>query len=153
MNDIRIFSASQVGLITLVLNCLIPSHKNHPGAGDPSIVNQIDNAISKSPNLKPIFLKGLLEIEVSSTESYKSEFRLLTQEQRIELLSTVELDHPNFFSLLLEYTYKAYYSNPRIIELLGYGATPPQPIGYALPPFESDMLNNVKRRPKIYRSP
>ena len=153
MNDTRIFNDSQIGLVTLVLNCLIPSHKNHPGAGDPWVIDQIDNAISKSPNLKPIFLKGLLEIEVSSNQSYKSEFRSLTQQQRIKILRTVELDHPRFFSLLLEYTYKAYYSNPRIIELLGYGATPPQPIGYTLPPFESDMLNKVKRRRKIYRSP
>ena len=70
MNDIRIFSASQVGLITLVLNCLIPSHKNHPGARDPSIVNQIDNAISKSPNLKPIFLKSLYDRKECCTDTH-----------------------------------------------------------------------------------
>ena len=153
MNGTRIFTSKQCGLMTLVLNCLIPPDNNLTEAEGPRIISQIDNEISKSQNLKPIFLNGLSEIEVSSNETYQTEFRSLTQDCRIELLRTLELNHPRFFSLLLEYTYKAYYSNPRAVELLGYGAKSPQPTGYTLPPFKFDMLNKVKKRRKIYRSP
>ena len=48
-------------------------------------------------------------------------------------------------------TYMAYYSNDRVLEGLGLEPRPPHPGGYAMEPNDLTLLDDVRRRPKLYR--
>ena len=149
--DMEVVNAELCLLLTSILDCLIPSDGRLPGAGGAGIVRYIDALMAGSEDTKQLFLQGLYEIEAASSELSKSDFGSLAQGQQVGILSSVEANHPAFFALLIENTYKGYYSNPEILRILGFAGRLPQPEGDSLHPFESHMLENVKKRGKRYR--
>jgi len=74
---------------------------------------------------------------------------------REAMLRGVESADPALFGRMLTGVYSGYYINPVvrgvIAERTGYAARPPQPEGYALPPFDPSLLETVRRRARSYR--
>lgn len=70
-------------------------------------------------------------------------------------LKTIETAHPEAFEKTVTAAYNAYYTDPAIrdiiAQLTGYENRPPQPDGYALPPFDESLLDQVKARGPIWR--
>lgn len=64
---------------------------------------------------------------------------------------------PDGFDRVVALAYIAYYTDPevrRVIEhVTGYEARPPQPLGYALPPFDDALLEVQRRRAPFWRNP
>jgi hypothetical protein len=149
--DIKELSENQKNLISNVLDCLIQPDDIAIGAGEAGIVNYICCAISTSNDLHKAISKITSAIQNASMTLYGSEFELLTQDNKIAILTNVEKKFPHFFEILVEHTYKGYYSNKDVLSLLGVNAIPPQPRGYSLSSFDKNMLEGVRQRGKKYR--
>lgn len=70
-------------------------------------------------------------------------------------VSAVEAAHPAAFASLLTGVYTAYYTDPAVRgaveQATGYSAGPPQPRGYALPPFDPDCVEAPASRAPSWR--
>ncbi len=144
-------SHEQVSLVTEILDQLIPNGDGFPGAGELGIAQHIDEAAGNEPKLRRLFLDGFNSIDITSFEMYSSGFSDLVSQQKIEVLKEVESRKSTFFKELVKHTYAGYYTNRNVIELLGLEARPPQPLGFELEPFDPSLLENVKKRGKMYR--
>lgn len=68
-----------------------------------------------------------------------------------------ETEAPETFEPLLVAAYNAYYTDPAIRDLIerltGYENRPPQPLGYALEPFDETLLDKARARAPSWRRP
>ena len=144
------FSDAQIELVTEVLNRIIPANEELPGAGEIA-VDYLDEVVGGSPRLKRIFNHGLSQIEVGAYRMYTQDLPSLSGEQIDVVLRQVEVDEGEFFDLLVRQTYNGYYTDPRIVELLGLEARPPQPLGHRVDQGNFTLVENVKHRGKTYR--
>ena len=151
LGETRVFTESQTSLLAEVMNRIIPAEDALPGAGDLGLTSQIDAAVGNSPALKKLFLEGLARIEIESHKSEDREFKDLSSYEKDRLLRVVEQERPDFFQVLVQQTYRSYYTNPTIFPLIGYEGYPPQPKGYPMKPFNESLLDNVKKRGPLYR--
>ena len=139
-------------LLTAVLDRVILHDSGAPGAGEMDVANFIDRVVAGSPSLTRLFLEGLADIEVASRGDHSEEFGKLSAADQTKVLRRVESENPQFFDALVEHTYKGYYSNPGVLRMRGLEDTPPQPEGFAVgPPFDPELLQNVRKRAKLYR--
>ena len=148
--DRRFFSTSQIELVTAVLDRIIPANDTMPGAGQIAL-EFLDDVIGRSPTLKRSIATGLSEIEVYAQGTYHHDFVSLSGEERDEVLRHVETAQPAFFEALRRQTYNGYYTNSRIIELLGLENRPPQPKGHQIETGHLGLIENVKKRGTVYR--
>jgi hypothetical protein len=144
------FSDAQIELVTEVLNRIIPANEELPGAGEIA-VNFLDEVVGGSPRLKRILHHGLSQIEVCAYRMYTKDFPSLSCEQMHAVLRQVEVDEGEFFDLLVRQTYNGYYTDPRIVELLGLEARPPQPLGHRVDQGNITLIESVKNRGIVYR--
>ncbi len=78
-------------------------------------------------------------------------FLALSGDERDAVLQGVEASHPRPFQRLLRLTYNAYYTDPSVRRAHGFEPDPPQPGGYAIPPFDESRLDPIKRRGRLWR--
>ncbi len=69
----------------------------------------------------------------------------------------VEAALPGEFERVVGVAYLAYYTDPGVRGVIervtGYAARPPQPLGYALAPFDEGVLAVQRRRAPFWRDP
>ena len=72
-------------------------------------------------------------------------------------LRAAEAAHPAAFERLVSAAYLAYYTAPPVRQVLarltGYEDRPPQPLGYALTPFDPSLLDRQRARAPFWRDP
>ena len=141
----------QMALAADVLDQLIPARDGFPGAGELGVAQHVQSVGGSDPGLGGLFQDGLASIESASRRTRSATFADLADDQKVQVLRKVEGESPGFFAMLLRHTYAGYYSNPRVIELLGLEARPPQPLGFHLDPFDPAMVERVRERGKIWR--
>ena len=119
----RFFSDDQRELVARVLDRIIPSNDRMPSGGEIA-VDFLDGFAGSAPQRKRLFGEGLMNIEAEASRLYSRAFQELTGDQRDQALQQVEAGHPAFFDQLVRQTYNGYYTNPRVVELLGLGDPP-----------------------------
>ena len=144
------FSDAQTELMIEVLNRIIPANEERPGAGEIA-VNYLDEVVGGSPRLKRIFNHGLSQIEAGAYRIYAQDLPSLSGEQIDVVLRQVEVDEGEFFDLLVRQTYNGYYTDSRIVKLLGLEDRPPQPLGHRVGEGNITLIENVKNRGIAYR--
>ena len=144
------FGDAQYGLVAEVLNRIIPADEKLLGAGEIA-VDYLDEVVGGSPRLKRVFSHGLSRIEVGAYRLYSQDFLSLTAERMDAVLRQVEADEGEFFDLLVRQTYNGYYTDPRIVELLGLEVRPPQPLGHRVDQGNITLIENVKNRGIAFR--
>ena len=142
---------AQRELMVSVLDRIIQRDGERPGAGEAGVVAHIDSVVGGSRWLKRWFAVGLSAIDMASRALRSRDFAELSTEDKDTALRKVETDHPDFFEALVKNTYGGYSSDPKVLPLLGLETRPPQPMGYQLEPFDTALLENVKKRGKVYR--
>ena len=145
------FSASDLALIEVLLDRIIPPEKHFPGAGEMGVANYIDGEVGQSTNLKVIFTQGLEQVLLASGCSDVKSLMKLPAKKKDASLQLVESKCKDFFQELLRLTYTGYYKHPKIIALLGLEVSPPQPLGYQLKRGNLNLLENVRARGQRYR--
>ena len=147
----RVFVQAQSDLLREVLDRIVPANGDLPGAGKLGVAGHVESAVAASPEMVRLFTQGLTEVEIASHQHHSADFAGLSGEKKDELLRAIESAQPEFFAELVRQTYMGYYSDPRVVALLGMEARPPQPLGYELEPGDLGPLENVRKRGRIYR--
>ena len=127
-----------------ILNHLIPANAElgiAAGGGAGTVRYLLTEAIDKDPQLR-----GSIDLILGATSG-----KTIT----VELLQSVESDHPQAFQTLLTETYKGYYSQSPVRGALGLSPQPVHPAGYAVTAEPADLLAEltapVKDRGRCYR--
>ncbi|MBJ3775572.1 hypothetical protein [Acuticoccus mangrovi] len=83
------------------------------------------------------------------------DFATLEEAGQVAALEALEGADPDGFATLILYAYGAYYTDAGVRCVVeartGYPARPPQPKGYALPPFDESLLATVRQRAPFWR--
>ncbi len=146
----KFLSQSQHSLATAVLDRLIPSQGEMPGAGEMGTADYLDGIAAGSAGIARLFSAGLQDIEIAAAR-LGSKFEELNGDQQDDVLRGVEADSTQFFDLLVRHTYNGYYSNPKVVELLGLDPRPPQPRGNRVERGDLSSLQVVVERGQAYR--
>ena len=146
-NDI--LSSEQRGLMAAVLNRIVPAQNEMPGAGDLGIAGFVESVAGGSPETRRRLLEGLVQIELAAAER-GAEFAALSAEAQTDALRAVESSAPEFFQYLVTQTYRGYYTNETVTELLSYRA--PNREDYDPLPFDESLLEPVRERGQIWVS-
>lgn len=151
MDNGSLFTDEQRALFKAALNRIIPAESALPGAGDLGVADSIERSIQSVASRRRAFLDGLGQIDLTSWRECDRAFSDLSSDRQDHVLRLVEQANPSFFDKLVTYTYRCYYVNSTIVQLVGASPRPPQPEGHALPPFDPSRLANVRKRGPIHR--
>ena len=125
---------------------IIPSNKKMPSASEVGGVTYILEIIKELPEIGPLF-EGLIA-QIDEMSNYN--FSILSSEERITILKTIEKNKPELFKVLIDFTYESYYTNETIFPLIGYEPHPTGTKGPIMEPFEESLLDRVKNLPPMY---
>ena len=142
---------SNLALFNQVLERLIPAEDGFPSAGDLKLEEHIKFMGARNPHLNKALADGFVMINETSNEVLGADFVSLPTNNKDDVLKLVEKRAPEFFQELLRHTYTGYYINAEVVRLLKIQGRPPQPEGYALPPFDLKLLDSVKKRSPFYK--
>ena len=145
------FSESQHELVRVVLDRIVPPEGKMPGAAEAAL-EYLDRVVGGRADYRRLLNDGLVQIEINSRAAYGKGFTELPEAERDDVLRGVEASQPGFFQTLVRETYMGYYSNPRVVELLGLEARPPQPRGYHVEMGDLTALETVKQRGIVWRA-
>ena len=142
------FSADEAGTLASVLDEIIPPRADGrlPGAGEIGLAHYIEQALQKAPELRPMIVQGLADLDEAARRRHARRFVALSQQQKVALLN-----EQGFLFPLLFHIYVGYYQNPRVVTALGLDPRPPHPKGYEMEPNDLTLLDVVRRRRKLYR--
>ena len=145
------FSESQLDLVRAVLDRVVPPEGEMPGAGEAAL-EYVDRAVGSRGDYRRLWGDGLARIETASWSRHGRRFVELAGDERDGVLTLVDTGEPRFLQSLVRQTYIGYYSNPRVVALLGLEARPPQPKGHHLEQGSLDGLEKVRRRGTVWRA-
>ena len=158
-----VLTDAQRGLLTQVLDRIVPAGGGLPGAGELGVAEFVESASGSvsgqdrrpreggNPSATRLLVDGLNQIEVTAVRRASRDFADLDGDAQDEVLREVESDSSEFFAELVRLTYVGYYSQPRIVAALGLEARPPQPLGFDLEQADLSPLDNVRKRGPVYR--
>jgi hypothetical protein len=132
--------------LTAVLDALVPSRGDLPGAGELGLASAVVEDARDT---------GQLEILEGFLSRLPDDFDSSDVGKREQMLRSIESDNPGDFGSVVNMAYTAYYTDPRVLgdlsERTGYNPGPPQPDGYVLEAFDPQLLDPVRGRPPIWR--
>lgn len=135
-------------LFPVLLDTLLPGDSGDwPAAGTHGLAERSRKLAAEMP--------GGTEAMETILKSLPEDFSDTAAAQRELQLREIEAAQPDAFGKLVTAAYNAYYTDPAIRDIIerltGYENRPPQPQGYALPPFDESLLDQVKARGPIWR--
>ncbi len=146
-----ILGAARRALLDAVLDRIIPAREALPGAGGLGAGSSLESAMRASVPLRRLLIDGLVEIDLESERTAGTAFVHLDADRQDAVLVAIEAAHPQFFTTLVDYTYRGYYTDPRVYAAIGYDGEPPQPHGHTLPAFDVALLDLQKKRAPFWR--
>ena len=142
-----ILSDDQRTLLTAILDRIVPAQAEMPGAGNLGIGEFVESVAAGSPETRRRLLAGLVLVELAASER-GGDFPGLPADTQIDALRSVESSSPEFFQYLVTQTYRGYYTDETVTELLSYRA--PNRESYDPLPFDESLLEPVRQRGPIW---
>ena len=144
-----ILSEEQQALLTAVLNRIVPANGEMPAAGELGVAEFVASiaAADGATHRRRILLDGLAQIEIAAQERGGA-FAALPPATQTATLQAVADAMPAFFQELVTQTYRGYYTNATVFDLLQYRA--PNRADYAPKPFDESLLEPVRQRGPIW---
>jgi hypothetical protein len=143
-------SDEQRALLAAVLDCIVPPHGDLPGAGSLEIGLVVEGTLAGSVAGRRLLSDGLSAIALYAGRLGIA-FAQLEPEAQETALRVIEARHPRFFTTLVDYTYRGYYTHPRVQAALGFLGAPVQPAGFVLPVFDAALLARQRERAPFWR--
>jgi hypothetical protein len=136
-------SAASRVILSAALDVLLPGDATFPAASAVALAERLlDQPFLAEASLPAADRLGLAFVEQDPAA-------------RIEAVAALERAEPALFGRFLTAAYSGYYTTPAVLEVVekvsGYAAHPPQPEGYALPPFDPALLAVPAARAPNYR--
>jgi hypothetical protein len=147
------FSAEQARSLASLLDEIIPpsSDGKLPAAGGLGVIAYVESALQQMPVLKPPIVQGLSVLEEVAGRCKSERFASLAKRDRLEVLEELASVDAAFLPTLTFLAFVGYYRDGRIVEALGLEPRPPHPGGYEMPPNDFSLLDQVRKRAKLYR--
>lgn len=143
----QILSTSQRALLDAALNCIIPAQGEMPAAGDLDIGEFVEFVAAGSAEGRRRLLEGLVQIQLAAAER-GGDFQALPADAQTDALRAVESSAPEFFQYLVTQTYRGYYTDETVTNLLSYRA--PNRQDYDPLPFDESLLEPVRQRGQMW---
>jgi hypothetical protein len=141
-SPLRVLRADDAALLTRLLNRLVPPEGEMPGAGEIGAARFIDDLLLQAPHLHRHIGQLLAHVAAQSAADG------LPDRELDAVLESLERMYPASFRVLLESTYLAYYSHPRIVAALGW--LHPDTAGRP-EVFDERRLAHVRARGALFR--
>jgi hypothetical protein len=153
MTEETAFTADEERVLTSLLEEIVPPRADAglPGAGGLGLTADIDEALRKTPALRPVITQGLSVVTGLVERRSRQGFVDLAEAERSAVLAELAAADEAFLPTLSFLTYVAYYRNARVLQAFGLEPRPPHPKGYEMEPDDPALLEPVRRRPKLYR--
>ena len=147
------FSPDERAALSSVLDEIIPRSADGrlPGAGEAGLVEAIEEAQRRSPELRSAIDAGLSALGALLASRGVEDLASLGEPDRLEAMSELAKRAPTFVPGLVFHTYVAYYQHDRVVRALGLEPRPPHPGGYALEEGDLSLLDPVRRRKPMFR--
>lgn len=140
--------------LTAVVNTILPGLPTSktaaalPPASGVGVVQSLSQHLNDHPQ-KELFTEALQAI--MNTADGADNFIEAEEEDATAILHRVAQSHSKAFEALVFIVSADYYETAAVLNAFGWRVTPPQPLGYPLPPFDEQLLKPVKRRPPLWR--
>jgi hypothetical protein len=143
----RIFTQDQRELLAGVLNRIIPAQGELPAAGDLGAAAFVEEWVAKDNGLRRRFTQGLAQVQILAA-GQGGDFLELAPGGQDAVLRQVESALPQFFEALVLQTFNGYYTNPRILQIIGY-----DPAAQAQPTqlLDTRLLEKQRQRAPFWR--
>jgi hypothetical protein len=144
-------TSAQRAILRAAMDEIIPAVGDMPAASVVGGADYVDRVARENPGLRKIIAQSLASLESLSKKRIGKTFAALPSSQRIETLQAFEKQSAESFITLRDFTYEAYYTEPRVWKLIGYELHPTNESGPRMKPFDESVLAQVKKMPKRYR--
>jgi hypothetical protein len=137
-----------------VADVLIPAQDRMPAASAVGAVVYIERVAGADAKIGGLLVDGLRSVESYAQTTHGARFDLLAADLQTEIVARVEkTDAPaGFFAALRDLVYEAYYTQPRVMRLVGYSFRSGRRRTAALESFNDQRLTRVRTMPTLYRS-
>jgi hypothetical protein len=148
-------SADQERVLASLLDEVVPPSPDGrlPGAGAVGLTAHIARTVERMPMLRPVLEYGLSAIDDLARRRSAGGFGALSAEQRSAVLKEFAAGDQIFLPAFLFLAYSGYYQTGRVVEALGHEPRAPHPEGYTMGADDWDLLEPVRRRGKVFRTP
>lgn len=146
------FTRAERETLRAAMEEIIPAADGMPSASEVGGVEYLERVAGEDAEVKTQLKKSLAALADVSEKEYGKGFAALGRDKRVAALEKLEARKPaSLFATLRDFTYEAYYTNPRVWKHLGYEFYPTNHAGPVMKPFDESVLANVKKRGKLYR--
>ncbi|MBI1940012.1 MAG: gluconate 2-dehydrogenase subunit 3 family protein [Acidobacteria bacterium] len=145
-------SPQQRETLRAAMDEIVPAVDGMPAASEIGGVEYLERVARAEPEVKKALERSLAALDELCRKDSGSSFASLSRDDRAKVLGKLERRIPaELFTTLRDFTYEAYYTQPRVWELIGYELHPTDEAGPPMKPFDESVLANVKKRGKLYR--
>ena len=144
-------SRHQRALLVTVLDSVVPANGNISGAGGLGVAEYVEGFAGLIPSTRSLLSKGLKAVDATSARIYSLSFIDLPDGDKVDVLKQVESENAAFFDFIVQWTYAGYYTHPSVVRTNALPQLPPQPEGFEMGEFDTSLLENVRKRGKVYR--
>jgi hypothetical protein len=144
---------------------IIPAVEGMPAASQVGAVDYIEIVLVRVPRLKKEVHTALTRLENNAQSRFKRPFSKLASDDRVNVLKAFEAEleqsgsgealygsgRADFFAVLRDLVYEAYYTSPKVWPLLGYKFHATNDAGPDMKPFDEAILVEIRKRPRNYR--
>jgi hypothetical protein len=134
--------------LNTVIDVMLPGD---PGLGMPSASQIGFEAYLAQYRLGSMAQDFLQMLEGVCIEKYSMSLGQLSAAQCLQAIQACRLKDIRLFTAMVEHLFKAYYTAPEVLRLIGAGSVPPFPQGNALAQDDWTLLEPVYLRGPIYR--
>lgn len=135
-------------MIDIVISTILP--------GDTALGMPSASEIDFNEYIAKTSKHGLLEefeelVQKISKDRLGDRFEMLSNEDRLKAINACKSVNVRLFVDFVTNLFRAYYSDSKVLQIIGSGSIPPFPEGNALPSDDWEILECVYERNKIYR--
>jgi hypothetical protein len=132
---------------------IIPAQRQMPAASAVGAVRYIERIAVPDRAVEELLRNGLRAIAAHAEATQKTRFDQLPVKRQTEVLAHVETTNTpaNFFGMLRDVVYEAYYTQPRVQKLIRYNFRSGRRRTAPLAPFDEQLVARVRQQKPIYR--
>ena len=139
------FGAGDLETLVASMDEIIPGTDGMPPASMGGGPHYLEYLGWQYPAIQEEISRFLTMLAQASAVTFREEFRKLRPDQRGQVLSAMEENHPTTFSSFVGYVYESYYTNPKVIGLISCS---PSPLATE---DEEALLKPVRKLTHMYR--
>jgi hypothetical protein len=147
----RVLTDQQLALLTAVVDRIIPSEGEMPGAAEMGISGFIEGVLLAQMPIRRRFIEGLTQIEIAASAKGQGDFEGLSGEDQDSALREVEAANSTFFDELVRQTYNGYYTNREVFQKLGIPEASAPDSGRQPELLDVTLLERQRQRAPFWR--